>query len=78
MKLIKDLGVIYPNDNNRKKRRMGLYECSCDKYHNKYRASLRINRVSKHIGYFKCRLEAAYAYDKYVTDNNLEHTKNFT
>lgn len=31
----------------------------------------------KLLGYFKCRLAAAYAYDNYVVENNLEHTRNF-
>ena len=33
----------------------------------------------KHIflGYFNTAIEAAKAYDKYVIDNNLEHTRNF-
>ena len=28
------------------------------------------------LGYFKTALEAGYAYDKYVIDNNLEHSNN--
>ena len=42
-----------------------------------FRASIRVNRVNIHLGYFDCRLAAAYAYDEYVINNNLEHTKNF-
>ena len=43
----------------------------------KYRATISINNKTIHIGYFNNHLEAAKAYDQYVIDNNLEHTKNF-
>ena len=43
----------------------------------KFRSTIVVNRVNIHIGFFDCRLAAAYAYDEYVTKNNLEHTKNF-
>ena len=29
------------------------------------------------LGYFKNILDAAKAYDQYVIDNNLEHSRNF-
>ena len=44
---------------------------------NKWVAQITINNNKKHLGCFNTILEAAKAYDKYVTDNNLEHTLNF-
>lgn len=41
-----------------------------------WKAMIGINKNIT-IGYFKCRLQAAYAYDEYIVKNNLEHTKNF-
>lgn len=38
---------------------------------------IRANNKYKHLGYFDDKIEAANAYDKYIIDNNLEHTKNF-
>lgn len=52
----------------------GVY---CHKNTNKYVARITINRRSIHIGCFTTSLNAARAYDKYVIDNNLEHTLNF-
>ncbi len=43
----------------------------------KFVAKITINKNQIQIGTYKCRLAAAYAYDEYVTKNNLEHTKNF-
>ena len=47
------------------------------KSRNKYRAYIGLNCSFKHLGYFDTALESALAYDKYVIDNNLEHTRNF-
>ena len=44
---------------------------------NKWTSKIRVNKKDKHLGYFNTALDAGLAYDKYVTDNNLEHTKNF-
>lgn len=38
---------------------------------------IRVNNKAISLGYFKCRLAAAYAYDTYIKENNLEHTTNF-
>lgn len=46
------------------------------KANSKWISSLGIDGKDKHIGYFKTAIEAAKAYDKYVIDNNLEHTIN--
>lgn len=41
-------------------------------------AGITINSKRKHIGSFNTALEGALAYDKYIVDNNLEHTRNFS
>ena len=56
----------------------GYRGVSLDKKCNKWRASIGINNKSIYIGLFNTSLESALAYDKYVVDNNLEHTKNFS
>jgi hypothetical protein len=43
---------------------------------NKWKAQIKINYKNIHIVYFKTKIEAAKAYDKYVIDNNLPHTIN--
>ena len=44
---------------------------------NRFRSRITVDLKNIHIGNFKTALEAAKAYDKYIIDNNLEHTKNF-
>lgn len=44
---------------------------------NKYRAYITINQKYVTLGSFTCKYQAAYTYDKYIRDNNLEHTVNF-
>lgn len=44
---------------------------------NKWFAQIMVNYKRICIGYFDNKLDAAKAYDKYVIDNNLEHTLNF-
>ena len=41
-------------------------------------SGIYINNKKKHLGTFKTAIEAAVAYDKYVEENNLEHTKNLS
>ena len=54
------------------------YRCvGWHKSSNKWMAYITINKKRKHLGLFDSAIVAAKAYDKYVTDNNLEHTKNF-
>ena len=43
----------------------------------KWTSQIRVDSKKIHIGYFKTAEEGAVAYDKYIIDNNLEHTKNF-
>ena len=43
----------------------------------KYESRITVDKKCITLGFFDCRLAAAYAYDDYVTKNNLEHTKNF-
>ena len=52
----------------------GVYS---DKKTNLWKATIKINSKSVYLGLFKEVTEAAEAYDKYVLDNNLEHTRNF-
>lgn len=42
----------------------------------KWKSQIVINKKNISIGYFDTSIEAAKAYDKYVIDNNLEHTQN--
>lgn len=42
----------------------------------KFATRITVNHKKIHIGRFLTALEAAKAYDKYVIDNNLEHTIN--
>lgn len=44
---------------------------------NKYMARISTDNGRIYLGSFKTDIEAAKAYDKYVIDNNSEHTKNF-
>ncbi len=43
---------------------------------NKYTGRIRINKTAIYLGTFETALDAAKAYDKYIIDNNLEHTIN--
>lgn len=42
-----------------------------------YISRIMVNKKSKCIGTFRTAEEAGRAYDKYITENNLEHTRNF-
>lgn len=54
----------------------GYRGASLDKNTNKFRARVGINCKNINIGTFNTAEEAGYAYDKYVIENNLEHTTN--
>ena len=43
---------------------------------NNWISKISINHKAKHLGVFNSAINAAKAYDKYVIDNNLEHTIN--
>lgn len=43
---------------------------------NKWQSYIKVNSKRIHLGSFNTALEAAKAYDKYIVDNKLEHTKN--
>ena len=43
----------------------------------KYESRITVDKKCITLGFFDCRLAAAYAYDEYAINNNLEHTKNF-
>ena len=47
-----------------------------NKLTNKWQTCIVINGKHNYIGSFADIIEAANAYDKYVIDNNLEHTIN--
>jgi len=44
----------------------------------KWAASIQINKKREILGYFKCRLAAAYAYDDYIEKHQSYHIKNFS
>jgi len=47
-------------------------------YRGKWRSSIQVNNKSIKIGYYETAKMAAAMRDKYVYDNNLPHTTNFT
>lgn len=48
------------------------------KGNNKWVSQIMVNKKKIHIGYFINIIDSAKAYDQYVIDNNLEHTRNFS
>jgi len=54
----------------------GYRGVSFSKDRKKWEAGIRINNKQKHLGRFESAIEAAAAYDIYIIENNLEHTKN--
>lgn len=53
------------------------YRCVSKTSSNKYRTQIKVNSKKIHIGTFNTAIDAAKAYDQYVIDNNLEHSRNF-
>lgn len=62
----------------RENNKSGYRGVSWHKNSNKWTSKISVNKKRIHLGYFNDKIEAAIAYDKYVIDNNLEHTKNFS
>lgn len=55
----------------------GYRGVSFNKWSSRWSAQIKVDGTIKYLGYFDDKIEAAMAYDKFVTENNLEHTKNF-
>lgn len=67
------------NRNTRKltsKNTSGYRGVSLIKGSKKWRAQIKVNKIKKSLGCFLSPLDAAKAYDRYVIENNLEHTTN--
>ena len=54
----------------------GYRGVSWSKQKNKWHARIKQFDKFKHLGFYADILEGAKAYDKYILDNNLEHTPN--
>ena len=72
--------TIYTQARNTKEIRVnntsGFRGVSFDKKSGKFLCQIGVNKKNKHIGRFNKATEAAYAYNNYVIENNLEHTIN--
>ena len=55
----------------------GYIGVSMNKTHSKWLSFITIDKKRINLGYFSTSLEAAKVRDKYIIDNNLEHTRNF-
>lgn len=64
------------NTRKRKDNTSGYRGVSFSKKSNRYFAGINVNNKKINIGYYDTALEAAKAYDYYITVNNLSHTKN--
>ena len=71
-------GVQSRNVRKRKDNSTGYKGVMLRKDSGKYRAVISVNKRKINLGNFKTAIEAAMAYDKYIIENNLEHTRNFT
>lgn len=56
----------------------GYRGVSWHKKNKKWRTQIIVNNKNIHIGCYVNAIDGALAYDQYVIDNNLEHTKNFS
>ena len=50
----------------------GYKGVSYNKRQGDYRAQIRVNLKSIHLGYFKTAIEAGVVYNNYIIENNLE------
>ena len=71
-------GVQAQNRRKFKNNTSGYKGVSQDKSSGKFSCKLRNNGKNIFLGFYACAKEAALVYDKYILDNNLEHTTNFT
>jgi len=55
----------------------GYRGVTLEKRTGKFYARITVKNKAKQLGTFDTKIEAAKAYDRYVKDNNLEHTTNF-
>lgn len=55
----------------------GYRGVSYEKRNKRWRASITVLSKKISLGSFLCKIDAAKARDKYIVDNNLEHTLNF-
>ena len=55
----------------------GYRGVSWHKTNRRWVTTIKVNSKSVHLGSFSNPIDGAKAYDKYIIDNNLEHTRNF-
>ena len=55
----------------------GYRGVSWHKTNRRWVTTMKVNSKSVHLGSFSNPIDGAKAYDKYIIENNLEHTKNF-
>lgn len=55
----------------------GYRGVSYSKVHKKYMSRIGVNGIRLFLGYYKEAIDGALAFDKYIIENGLEHTKNF-
>lgn len=48
-----------------------------NKKSNSWKSQISIDGKQRSLGYFNTALDGALAYDNYITEHNLQHTKNF-
>jgi len=65
------------NTSKSKNNTSGYIGVSLTKEKNKYVAQVKINYKQIRVGVFHKAIDAAYARDKYIEENNLPHTKSF-
>lgn len=61
----------------RKNNTSGYKGVSYKKNRNKYTVGITANNIYTYLGCFETAIDGAKAYDKYIIENNLPHTRNF-